>query len=310
MRSRRTFWVLAMIGVAITVAASGAVSRAAQEVFVLNWPAVQRVEGTVTIERPVRLSTLVRRGDLIVAPVHPSDTTRLIDGGLIEAEGFGHVTLSLLGTTKGEVGRSGTVGAFLVLLSAVTRCSRSRSRPPRCRPPHPTSRRISPVSRSGSRATGCSCSTPRTRPSTRSCTPTCHPDRKRNGPSPRSPMERGARPRPGRFVRVGRTESVGEVKLSARTTRAATRPRRSLRSLRFPYPAQAKMRRGFRPGEPELAGPVTIPVPPTGAASNPQETGMNTRIRLLSGLAVWYSIPSSHRIIVSFGSRRVRRVPA
>ena len=114
MRSRRTLWVLAMIGVAITVAASGAVSRAAQEVFVLNWPAVQRVEGTVTIERPVRLSTLVRRGDLIVAPVHPSDTTRLIDGGLIEAEGFGHVTLSLIGTTKGEVGRSGTVGAFLV----------------------------------------------------------------------------------------------------------------------------------------------------------------------------------------------------
>lgn len=115
MRSRQVWWILSVAAGAISLAAAApAVSRAAQEVLVLNWPALQRVEGTVTIEKPVRLSTLVRRTDLIVAPVQPTDTTRLVDAGTIDTGGFGHVTLSLLGTTKGEVGRSGAVGAFLV----------------------------------------------------------------------------------------------------------------------------------------------------------------------------------------------------
>jgi hypothetical protein len=114
MRVSRTAWVLAMVGVTVALLASGAASRVAQEVLVLNWPSLQRVEGTVSIKGPLPLTTHVRLRDLIVAPVDPSDTTRLVDAGTIDAGGFGHVTLSLLGTTKGEVGRSGTVGAFLV----------------------------------------------------------------------------------------------------------------------------------------------------------------------------------------------------
>jgi len=94
--------------------AGAAVSQSIQEVFVTNWPAVQAIEGTVRLDGPVRLSETVRRTDLVVAPVGPRDTTRLVEAGAIDVAGFGHVTLSLFGITKGEVGRSGTVGAILI----------------------------------------------------------------------------------------------------------------------------------------------------------------------------------------------------
>lgn len=108
-------WVL--FGVALGVAAwpaGTAAAAAIQEVFVTNWPPVQEVRGRLEIDGVVRLSTTTAKTALIVSPAARDDTTQWIEAGTIDTGGFGQVTLSLVGATKGEVGRTGTVGAVLL----------------------------------------------------------------------------------------------------------------------------------------------------------------------------------------------------
>ncbi|MCP3980869.1 MAG: hypothetical protein GY716_16325 [bacterium] len=89
-------------------------SQTIREVFVVNFPPVQQVQGNVAIEDPVALSELVRIEDIIVPPVRPEDTTRLVEAGSIETEGFPNVVLSLHGIVKGSTQVKGTVGAILL----------------------------------------------------------------------------------------------------------------------------------------------------------------------------------------------------
>lgn len=91
-----------------------AVAQELREVFVLNWPDVQRVTGEVTVEGPIQLASSTAIEDLIVGPVPRNRTTRLFDAGTLDVDGFGHVVLSLLGQTKGQVTQVGTVGVILV----------------------------------------------------------------------------------------------------------------------------------------------------------------------------------------------------
>jgi hypothetical protein len=91
-----------------------AVSQQVSQVIVTNFPGVQRVNGEVEIRNPVRLAQLVTFPDIIVSPVHPSETTRLVEAGTLQTEGFPRVVLSLHGVVKGEVLKSGEVGAILI----------------------------------------------------------------------------------------------------------------------------------------------------------------------------------------------------
>jgi len=104
--------------IALLVLAAGAllaaVSRDILDVQVMNFPDPQRVKGVVTIEGPIRHGELTRLNEIIVPPVKPTDTTRLIFGGIVATDGFTHAVLSLNGLTKGDVLKGGTVGAFLV----------------------------------------------------------------------------------------------------------------------------------------------------------------------------------------------------
>jgi hypothetical protein len=52
--------------------------------------------------------------DLTVPPVQPTDTTRLVDAGVLVTDGFPSVVLSLHGVVKGSVQKSGTIGAILI----------------------------------------------------------------------------------------------------------------------------------------------------------------------------------------------------
>ena len=103
---------------ALIVLAAGALlaagSREVMDVQVLNFPDPQRIKGSVTIEGPIRHGELTRLQDIIVPPVKPTETTRLIPGGTLVADGFTYAVLSLNGLTKGDVVKAGTVGAFLV----------------------------------------------------------------------------------------------------------------------------------------------------------------------------------------------------
>lgn len=91
-----------------------AVSQQIRQVIVTNFPPVQLVTGEVEIRNPVRLAKLVKFEDLIVAPVPPTETTRLVEAGVLMTEGFPRAVLSLHGIVKGKVLKPGEVGAILI----------------------------------------------------------------------------------------------------------------------------------------------------------------------------------------------------
>ena len=85
-----------------------------RRVIVTNFPEMQQVAGTVSVEGPVRHSTLLRVKEILVPPVEPKETGRLIDGGVLMMDGFTSAVLSLNGQTKGKILRSGSAGAILI----------------------------------------------------------------------------------------------------------------------------------------------------------------------------------------------------
>jgi|GEM_PF-547293 len=84
-------------------------------VLVTNFPEVQAIEGAVSIRGLVEHTRFVEpKREIVVAPVSREQTTQLIDGGVLETEGFSRVVLSLAGVVKGTVDRPGKLGAVLV----------------------------------------------------------------------------------------------------------------------------------------------------------------------------------------------------
>jgi hypothetical protein len=92
----------------------GVVAQEARSVLVTNFPKVFNVSGAVTVEGPVKQAKMVALREVVVPPVNPKDTVRLIQGGVVESDGFTAMVLSLQGQIKGEVYRAGTAGVFLL----------------------------------------------------------------------------------------------------------------------------------------------------------------------------------------------------
>jgi len=93
---------------------AGGTGEEPRPVRVVNFPAVQQVKGQVGIDGTVRHAALVTFADLVVPPVEPSETGRLVDGGILPAEGFTSVVLSLGARAGGRALRSGSVGVILI----------------------------------------------------------------------------------------------------------------------------------------------------------------------------------------------------
>lgn len=103
------------IGLTLVLTPVGQVaSQSIREVFVVNFPDPQRVEGEVSLKDPVPMSRFVAFREVTVPPVRPEDTTRLIDAGALDTDGFPAVVLSLHGEVKGEVVKAGEVGTLVV----------------------------------------------------------------------------------------------------------------------------------------------------------------------------------------------------
>jgi len=112
---------LALIALLIAAAAAfvlsppgTAIAQEVRSVLVTNFPKVFNISGTVTVEGPVKQAKLAALHEVAVPPVNPKDTVRLIQGGIVESDGFTAMVLGLQGQIKGEVFRSGTVGVFLL----------------------------------------------------------------------------------------------------------------------------------------------------------------------------------------------------
>ena len=98
----------------IVVPAGRVVSQELQNVFVTNWPKVQAVEGEVAVRGPIHQGMQVALKDVVVPPVNPKDTQRLVDAGTITTDGFSEIVLSLTGQIRGELVKPGAVGAILL----------------------------------------------------------------------------------------------------------------------------------------------------------------------------------------------------
>lgn len=104
----------AVAAIALFLPAGVAVSSEIQQVIVTNFPKIFPVEGTVAVKGPIRQALLVPFTEVTVPPVALQDSTRWIDVGLLESDGFSHVVLSLSGQIKGEVLKTASVGAVLL----------------------------------------------------------------------------------------------------------------------------------------------------------------------------------------------------
>jgi hypothetical protein len=97
---------------AATLSAAPATAR--DDVFVVNFPRVQEVSGSVTLSGPTPQGALVRFGEVVVAPVPREETTALVRGGVLESDGFVSVVLSLTGQVRADTYRPGQIGAVLI----------------------------------------------------------------------------------------------------------------------------------------------------------------------------------------------------
>jgi len=106
---------LVVASVAFVLSPPGiAVAQELQSVFVTNFPKVFDIKGTVSVDGPVKQAKMAALREVVVPPVNPKDTVRLIQGGVVESDGFTAMVLSLQGQIKGEVYRAGTVGVYLL----------------------------------------------------------------------------------------------------------------------------------------------------------------------------------------------------
>jgi len=111
---RSVLVILAFAVLLCALPAGGSAEEAARPVRVMNFPGVQRIQGEVTVPAAIPHAALVSLKDVTVPPVDPSERGRLIDGGLVAAEGYTGIVLSLSGRAAGRALRAGEVGAYLI----------------------------------------------------------------------------------------------------------------------------------------------------------------------------------------------------
>ena len=98
---------------ALVMTASPAV-RSQEAIWIANFPEVQQVTGSVSIEGPIPAARLHRFSEIVVTSVKPTDTNQLVSAGTLDASGFTTLALSLAVEVKGTVPKDCRVGALLV----------------------------------------------------------------------------------------------------------------------------------------------------------------------------------------------------
>jgi hypothetical protein len=96
------------------IPAGGAVAQSTQRVRVVNFPEIQEIRGEVNVRGALKLSDMTSFTGIMVPPVDPTETTRLVPAGTLTTGGYSNVVLSLYGQVKGSVTRKGSVGALLI----------------------------------------------------------------------------------------------------------------------------------------------------------------------------------------------------
>jgi hypothetical protein len=96
------------------LAAGPMLAEGLQDVSVVNFPPVQKVDGQVAVTNPLRLATDHWRAKYTVLPSRPDQVRDVTDGGRLATNGYGRVRISLAGVATSRVVAPGTVGVLLV----------------------------------------------------------------------------------------------------------------------------------------------------------------------------------------------------
>jgi hypothetical protein len=105
--------VLALALLALSLRQRPAGADGPDDVFVTNFPDLQRVVGTVTVAAPVPETRLVELGAL-ASPGLRSDPSSYTEAGVLDATGFGSATVSLSGVVQGRLAQPGPVSVLLL----------------------------------------------------------------------------------------------------------------------------------------------------------------------------------------------------
>lgn len=106
--------ILAAVFILALTPAGGVAAQSTQRVRVVNFPDIQEIRGEVNVKGALRLSDMSSFTGIMVPPVEPTETTRLVSAGTLTTDGYSNVVLSLYGQVKGSVTRNGSVGALLI----------------------------------------------------------------------------------------------------------------------------------------------------------------------------------------------------
>src|SRR5690242_14827510 len=70
--------------------------------------------GAQTLEKMEKSEELIGLRGLMIPPIERSETTNLIDAGVIETDGYTHMTLNLAAELKGHAAKKGVIGVILI----------------------------------------------------------------------------------------------------------------------------------------------------------------------------------------------------
>jgi hypothetical protein len=84
------------------------------DVNVRNFPVVQQVKGSVSIESPLSHSKFFKKEGLMVPPARRNEYSELTFAGIVETNGFTSISANVLGEIKSGSFSSGTIGVLLI----------------------------------------------------------------------------------------------------------------------------------------------------------------------------------------------------
>ena len=91
-----------------------AVASQSTDVHVDNFPETQQIKGSVSIEGPLIHSKFVKKEGLLVPISRRGESSEMLHGGIVDAEGFTSIAISLQGEIKSSSFTSGSIGVVLV----------------------------------------------------------------------------------------------------------------------------------------------------------------------------------------------------
>jgi len=114
-QTRTAAWILCSLLLLVLLLPPGrTLAEEVQQVLVANFPDLQRITGTVSVEGTVRHGVAQPFKEITVTPANPSQIHRLTPGGTLVTDGFTSLVLGLSGHFRTSVSRTATIGVILL----------------------------------------------------------------------------------------------------------------------------------------------------------------------------------------------------